>query len=338
MAVGEKVKALIEDQGQYWEKAIEMADALVEAPPFLLVGSGTSYYLAQVAAQVARRLGIAAEAVSTGDVVLEPELWLPTMGALIAITRSGETSEAVWALKLAEKYSKPSMAVVCAPGTSAAHASRRTICLNGADDDTVVMIRSFTSMLMALQAAWAKRVGREVSSWLTMAQSLPAVLNRAGAVWREMAEGARRVYILGSGIRYGIAAEGALKTQEMTGRAAFAYSPLEFRHGPRGSVTPNDVIVVLGQEAWAADEQMVLTDMAAQTDRLVVIAKEAWFAACDERIRGRIILPGEVSDLWLGPLAVVPLQQLAWNLACANGRDPDFPLNLTKVVEIARGS
>ena len=337
MPVGEKVRELIQEQGNLWEQAVDIVDRFVEPPPFLLVGSGTSYYLAQVAARVARNLGIAAEAASTGDVVLEPDLWLPKVGTLIVITRSGETSEAVWALKLAEQFGKPSVAVVCGRGTSAERVSRRTICLEGADDDTVVMIRSFTSMLIALQATWAKQKGSDVLPLKSMAAQLPVVLERAANVWKEIADGVRRVYILGAGVRYGIAAEGALKIQEMSGRAAFAYSPFEFRHGPRGAVDYDDIVVVLGQEAWSHDEQLVLTDMALQTERLVGIAKEPWFAGADARIRGRIVLPREVSDLWLGPLAIVPLQKLAWKLACDNSRDPDRPKNLTKVVEFSRG-
>lgn len=338
MAVGSKVQALIEQQGRHWERAVEAIQTDRGGSPFLLMGSGTSYYLAQVAAQVARRLGIQADAISTGDVVLEPEVWLPQTNCIVVITRSGETSEAIWALRLAKQYGKESMTVVCCPNTTATQVSEHHVCLTGADDDTVVMIRSFTSMLMALQSMWARQTGQKMlDNARIMASRLPSILHHSRALWEDLTRGARCVYILGSGIRYGIAAEGALKVQEMTGLPAFAYSPLEFRHGPRGAVTGDDLVLLLGQEAFAADEWMVLTDIHSQTSRLVAIAREPWFSQSVKTICSRIVLPIEVPDLWLGPLAVAPLQQLAWSLACANGRDPDHPNNLTKVVEIVRG-
>ncbi len=341
MAHGEHVRALIRGQGQLWPLAVNAVQGIEITtewgrPPYLLVGSGTSYYLAQAAAEVAWRLRIEAVAASAGDVVLEPERWLGTPGGVIVISRSGETSEALWALKAAKEFGRRAVALVCNPHTSAELVADRTLCLDGADDATVVMIRSFTTMLTSLQAAWAKLAGREREAAAPLAEAMFPLLEAADRTWQAFTDGCRRVYILGAGIRQGIALEGALKIQEMSGVAAFVFSPLEFRHGPRGSVTEDDAVVVLGQEKWAADEWRVLTDMAGQTSRLAAIARPGWFLASSPAV-GRIELPASVPDLWLGPLAVIPLQWLAWRLAMEHGADPDAPRNLTKVVEINRG-
>ncbi len=341
MTRGEHVRALIRGQGQLWPlavNAIQNLEITAEwgSPPYLLVGSGTSYYLAQAAAEIALRLGLEAGATSASDVVLEPERWLNTPGTVIVISRSGETSEALWALKTVKEFGRRAVALVCNPRTSAERVADHTLCLDGADDATVVMIQSFTTMLSALQATWAKLVGRDPEAAVPPAGAIVPLLEAADSAWKTFTDGCRRVYILGAGIRQGVALEGALKIQEMSGVAAFVFSPLEFRHGPRGSVTADDAVIVLGQEKWAADEWRVLADMAGQTRRLAAIARPAWFLAGDPAV-GRIELPASVPDLWLGPLAVIPLQWLAWRLAMEHGADPDAPRNLTKVVEISRG-
>ena len=147
----------------------------------------------------------------------------------------------------------------------------------------------------------------------------------------------RRLYILGAGARYGIALEGALKSLEMANENAYAFGPLEFRHGPWGSVSDDDLIVVLGQTVYARHERQIVQDLAQRTSRLLVIAHESWFDQAPGIPGHRLVLPGKGDDLWMGPLAVIPLQWIGWHWAVNTGRNPDAPRDLTAVVDLNYG-
>jgi glucosamine--fructose-6-phosphate aminotransferase (isomerizing) len=188
-------------------------------------------------------------------------------------------------------------------------------------------------MLLAFEKAFAQHASR-LSELGALVDAAPGFLRSShDVIYEEIRTVPRRVYVLGAGIRYGIALEGTLKSLEMSNQNVSAYGPLEFRHGPWGSVTADDLVVILGQSRYAAHERQVLRDLAQRTPHLVVVAQPAWFG--DESWPARMVqLPDSVDDLWSGPLAVLPLQWLGFYWALAVGQDPDAPKNLTPVVDL----
>ncbi len=332
MQRGKWVHHVIFHQQETWTAARQTGAVLEPGVARLVVGSGSSYYLAQVIAEMGKRRGYQIAATAAGDVVMEPDLYLSDVGELVVTSRSGASSEALWAMEEAKRRNIRTLAVTCDSFSPLAERSDRSAVVPEGDDGTVVMIRSFTSMLTLLQQALAgpipplelgmEKVLSETSEWLEESPRLP-----------------RRVYLLGSGVRLGLVHEGALKVQEMAGTVAYSYSPLEFRHGPRGQVSAEDWIVLLGQTTHAGYEYGVLTDLASQGPTILVVAEPQWFAksaASSRVVNRRVTLPSEEADDLKGPLAIVPLQMLAWHLAMKLGRNPDAPENLTKVVEFKR--
>lgn len=331
METGTQVRDLIEQQTQAWRSAVAGVVPMAKGDRVLLVGSGTSYYLAKAAQEFGRRQGYDIEARPSGDLVLEPDLYLRGIGLVVVISRSGTTSEALWALDAANTRGVATVAVSCHADSPLAQTAKHAFVAPEGEDDTVVMIRSFSSMLLLLQASFGADVGPTLA-WDST--NLIASVKDAVGHWRSVP---RRVYLLGSGVREGIADEGALKIQEMSGVAAYAYSPLEFRHGPRGSVTAEDLVVLLGQTRFADYEWEVLADLARQGPMMWTVAKPSWFAGRDSSLVDHAVeLPESVADEAAGPMAIMPLQWLGRALALAYDRDPDRPLNLTAVVSIAR--
>lgn len=332
---GQKVLDLIRQQDQAWGPAAREAKPLPEGGPYVFSGSGSSYYLAQVASALALSLGLESRAVPSTDIVLEPEIALRGSGHLIIISRSGTTTEALWALEQAQlRRGWKTTAVSCHGESPLATGTDQTLISPEGEDHTVVMIRSFTSMLVLLQTALLKMAGKRDGKM--SAEAFRATLASAESwIQRAFMAPPKRLYILGSGVRYGIAAEGALKAQEMSNQPAFAYAPLEFRHGPWGSVTEDDVVVVLGQTRHRSHERVLYKDLMARTRRIMVVAEPAWYG--DDGVdEAGVLLPEGYEDRLLGPLALLPLQRLAWQWTQALGRDPDHPANLEKVVRLDR--
>lgn len=332
MVKGELVSRLIREQAAAWGPARAAARPMFAAGQrVLVVGSGTSYYLAEVAAEVGRRIGLHVESRAAGDVALEPDVNLAGVDRLIIISRSGSTTEATWALDEAKRRGIRTVGVTCQAESPLAQGADERLVSPVGEDDTVVMIRSFTSMLVLLQTS----MGAPDADLASYADGVLRAAEEGTAAWRSSP---RRAYLLGAGPRLGVVHEGALKAQEMSGRPAYGYSPLEFRHGPRGSVTSSDVVVLVGQTLSARHEYGVLEDLARQGPEIWVVAQAAWWGAAGDApvVRRRVVLPDRVPDLVLGPLAIIPLQWIAWQMAIMNGRDPDHPENLEKVVAFRR--
>jgi glucosamine--fructose-6-phosphate aminotransferase (isomerizing) len=340
-AVGQYVHQLIGDQTAAWTYALEAARPLDARARYLFVGSGSSYYIGLAAAAVAQRAGLKARALPAADVCLEPAVALKDTDRVLIISRSGTTSEALWALGNARALSRPVTALTADPASELARAAEDVVASVVWEDHTVVMVRSYTGFLTYLEAAIAK-----AKAGLAGAHELPRLVPgftealRAGDVLTQAVGSTlpRRLIMLGAGVREGVALEGSLKVTEMSHVATSVFGPLEFRHGPRGAVTGDDWVVLLGQADFADEEGKVLEDLRAQTPHLAVIAREAWFTRAP-RLPDMVpcVLPDTPGDWWNGPLAVVPLQRLAWHLAVLNGQDPDRPANLSKVVRLSRG-
>src|SRR6266446_5307543 len=131
---------------------------------WIFVGCGTSYYLAQAAASTFNYLKLPARALPASELLMYPALTLQTGRDYIpvVISRSGRTSEAVRAAQVLEKdQNLRTIAITCAEGQPLESECSVTLKLLDADEQSTVMTRSFTSMLLGLQYLTAKITGKE---------------------------------------------------------------------------------------------------------------------------------------------------------------------------------
>jgi len=156
--------------------------------------------------------------------------------AVLAISRSGTTSEVVSALN-ALPASVPTYALVGVAGTPIARAVDRTVVLDFADEQSVVQTRFATTALVYLLAALGLDI--EVAATdaeLALAAELPVDPVAADAF-----------VFLGRGWTVGLSAEAALKLREAALARAEAYPALEYRHGPIALAAPGTVVWTLGE-------------------------------------------------------------------------------------------
>jgi glucosamine--fructose-6-phosphate aminotransferase (isomerizing) len=226
------------------------------------------------------------------------------------------------------------VAATCHPDTPLAARASTVWAVPGGEDGTVVMLRSFTTLLVLLQSAMAKTAGAGLR-WVDLLRGGFDAMLAASRAWSRVLEddgrAPRRAVMLGGGVRYAIALEGMLKAAEMSNQPVEAYVPLEYRHGPWGSLTRGDAVILLGQRQAADWEARLLSDLRARTETLLVVGAE--HSRPTDTAAG-IWYSSDIPDLWAGPLAVVPLQVFAWTWAIMGGRDPDAPQNLSKVVDL----
>ena len=306
---------------------------------WLFTGCGTSFYLAEAAAASWTLLtGQPARAVPCSEILLFPQLAQLGEANLQAVifSRSGSTSEAVRAAELLRKeHGVPTLGITCAPGSELAKTCDVTIGLPDADEKSMVMTRSFSSMLLTMVALAAETVGKE-TIWTAIERTAEQFVSRIQEwnkrVEKFVSERSFEDYIyLAQGPFFPVVREAALKVTEMSHSYAQAYHTLEFRHGPKSIVAPQTCITFLLSEAGMQAESEVLLEMKELGGTVVAICNRA-----SESVRKAsdflLELESEAPELLLLAPFVVPTQLLGYHTGVKKGFNPDEPKNLTRVV------
>jgi glucosamine--fructose-6-phosphate aminotransferase (isomerizing) len=328
-------------QPDAWKRLLARLDAGQDVPAVsfddfdevLTLGSGTSYYLALAAADwVSRRHTIAVRAAPSCEIMLDPHQLKLAPGRkrlVIAISRSGESSELILAIKALQSRDTVVLGVSCCAGSSLLQRADQQFLIGEGYEEGLVMLRSFTSMLLALQYHFGSAVDRAVL------RNLPAagrdLLAHYVAPLRALAQRHpfdRFVY-LASGASYPLALEASLKAQEMAIATSEAYHSLEYRHGPKATANSKTLLTLFA----LPDARLGLSlarDMKALGVTLLVVGPGAeGYAAIADLV---VAAPTGLDDGQASLLSLMPLQILAYETAMRRGKNPDAPEQLSKVV------
>jgi len=335
-------------QPQCWSESLEdlkqkktlqsVAKRFAGATDWVFIGCGSSYYVALcAAATMARLTNLRVRALPASEVLLYPDSVLAGTGSWVPvlISRSGQTSEVVATAEMLVARGIPSLAVTCAGGQPLEKLATEIILLPRADEKSTVMTRSFSSMLLSLQALGAVIANNSTfldSLFLTSRAVVP-LLPTLPAQIREFVS-RRRIddYVcLGQGPFYGLACEGALKVTEMSVSYAQSFHTLEFRHGPKSIVGPETLLIFLLSESGYQAEREALEEMKSLGATTLVVCNQADAAiraASDLLIELQLETP-EFSRL--APYLFAG-QLLGLYSGLKKGLDPDSPRNLSRVV------
>ncbi len=315
----------------------QLAATFGNAQEWLFVGCGSSYYVALcAAASMTAFTGRRARAVPASELLLYPELVFgPAKNVVpVLISRSGQTSEVLRAAEWLRDRSIATLAVSCAEGQTLQTLASLTLTLP-ADERSTVMTRSFTSMLIALQnlAVHLGKKSPEAKQLSKMpALAAPTLARLPDLIRSFVGSHVFSDYIcLGQGPYYGLACEYALKVTEMSVSYAQVFHTLEFRHGPKSVVNPENLLVFLLSEKGYEAEADVLDEMKSLGGTTLVVtnrATERVHAAADLLIELNLDVP---EFLRLAP-SLVPGQLLGLYTGLRKGLDPDSPRNLSRAV------
>jgi glutamine---fructose-6-phosphate transaminase (isomerizing) len=285
---GQHTLSEISSQPQCWRTCLAKLSASAEltaatklARPgaeWIFVGCGTSYYLAQAAAASFNFLNLPARAVPASDLLMYPALTLHAGRDYIpvVISRSGRTSEAIRAAQMLEKdQNRRTIAITCADGQPLESTCSVTLKLLDADEQSTVMTRSFTSMLLGLQYLGATVTGDDAFRRALLAlpeqvEPLLADIPERLQLFAESRSFSDFVF-LAQGPLFGIASECMLKVTESSSSYAQVFHSLEFRHGPKSIVSPETMIMFLISETSYEAEVELLEEMKALGAATVVI-------------------------------------------------------------------
>jgi glucosamine--fructose-6-phosphate aminotransferase (isomerizing) len=307
--------------------------------PWLFIGCGTSFYLAEAAAGAWRLLtGLEARALPASELLLFPQLANLDQQPLqaVVISRSGRTSEAVKAASLlTQKYHVATLGISCAEEPELAKWCDLTIRMTAADERSLVMTRSFSSMLLGILQI-ASEVGK-MKSFSQAAEDIADSIASKLADWNgqisQFVSGhtfENYVY-LGQGPFFSVSREASLKITEMSQSYSQAYHTLEFRHGPKAIVSPRTCLGFFLSETGMQAESEVLIEMKKLGGKILTICNRA-----SEEVRRNSDLVFEVGasvpEVALLAPFIIPAQFLGYYTGVKKGNNPDQPKNLDRVV------
>jgi glucosamine--fructose-6-phosphate aminotransferase (isomerizing) len=268
-----------------------------------------------------------------------------TLGVLVS--QSGETADALAALKYMRDQGVPVLSVLNVPESTMARASDAVLETMAGPEIAVASTKAFTAQLTVL-ACLALALGRARGSidaareaamtdaLLQVPSAAAWVLEHAAPIERlaqRIAE-ARDVLYLGRGANFAIALEGALKLKEICYIHAEGYAAGEMKHGPIALIDRAVPVIAIAPSGPLFEKTASnLQEAAARGGQVIVFSDEAGAA----KLRGiaveTIVLPAV--DPFVAPiLYAIPVQMLAYHVAVLKGTDVDQPRNLAKSVTV----
>ncbi len=308
---------------------------------FYFVGCGTSYFLSLTGAWILQKfIQKRASGLTASDVYFFPELLNSEYpnSSIFIISRSGTTTEGIWVAETLkkEKHLK-TCAISCRPKSELVKKTDHSFLIQDADEKSVVMTRSFTSMLLLIKLISGfyienKEFIRELSKLPALGKALIDDYNDLIKDFVNNLQISRFVF-LGQGPFYGLAAESMLKIKEMSLSISEVYHTLEYRHGPMSMVGPEVLIIFLLSERSKAEEKKLIKEMKKHGANILVICEKA-----DKDIKNSsdfvVELQSGISE-YARLILYMPITQLLGFYQAKNkGLDPDNPKNLSQVVKI----
>ncbi len=314
----------------------------------VMVACGTSYHAALTARywlerflQISVEVDVASE-YRYRNPVIGPDTWL------ITLSQSGETADTLEALRLFKRNTpdNPALALCNVPFSSLIRESDGVIQLLAGAEVGVASTKAYTAQLavlalLTLKIAHACGAMKEdafaghltamhdavggMNILLQQSQKIKSLTRLFAAIHGSL--------FLGRGPCYPLAMEGALKLKEISYLHAEGYAAGEMKHGPIALIDAQIPVVVLAPQQYHLQKVLSnLQEVQARGAKVILLTdlpQKDWPKDVDAVIG----LPE--GDYFTTPLyAAIPLQLLAYHVACAKGTDVDQPRNLAKSVTV----
>ena len=198
---------------QYFEKNKKNLEQFFQEnqqKKFTILGCGSSYMLAKSTASLFASLpGTSANAIAAGDYIVDPLFWYETVkgSIVLLLSRSGKTSEMVWALKhIKEAHGCPAVSITTEDGNDLMPLCDLNLTLDWCHDDSVCQTRTVTNLyastlLLAAEYARDDRLRESVLAAMRESSSFqlkyrPVLAEIANLDWDN-------VVVLADGLAYG---------------------------------------------------------------------------------------------------------------------------------------
>jgi tagatose-6-phosphate ketose/aldose isomerase len=327
-----------------------------ESLTVLLTGAGTSAYIGNVLqGPFQKNTGKITAAIATTDLILHPEQYFNKKGTLlISFARSGDSPESLAAVNIADEFCDNiyHLIITCNPAGQLARSSENSktntyvfLLPAEADDQSLAMTGSFTSMLLAgLLISRVEAISQLQSQVELLARFAQNVLENYTDQLRNVAKlDFQRVIFLGSGPLRSVANESDLKVQELTDGHVICKSDsfLGFRHGPKAVINSATLLVYLfsnNAHVHQYETDLVKAISLGEKGLYRIGVIETAKKSIDTDMLIELSPNGEsVDEELLAVVSVLPAQLLGFYKSLELGLSPDKPSKKETITRVVRG-
>ena len=312
-----------------------------------IVACGTSYYAGLVAKYWFEQFARVPVDIDVASEFRYREPVLEDGGLSLFISQSGETADTLAALRHCKENGQTIGAVVNVPTSSMAREADLLLPTHAGPEIGVASTKAFTcqlAVLAALAAHMAVKKGlmsrEEEQGVVEHLLQAPACLNAALdhdddiAAMAHLIAPARDVLYIGRGQDFPLALEGALKLKEISYIHAEGYASGEMKHGPIALIDDEVPVIVLAPSGPLFEKTVSnMEEVRARGGQIVLISDAKGLAEAGEGCLATIEMP-QVHPLIAPLVYAIPVQLLAYHVACVKGTDVDQPRNLAKSVTV----
>ena len=265
---------------------------------------------------------------------------------VVAVSQSGETLDTLGALECA--VGKGITLAVCnVVGASICRKADMVLYTHAGPEISVASTKAFSTQLVALEllalylAQHRETLAAEDRRRLLHAlMQLPHAVSSVLKVNADVVAAAKKLcyardfLFLGRGNCYPIALEGALKLKEISYIHAEGYPAGEMKHGPIALIDEAVPVIVLAPSGPLFEKTVSnMQEVRARGGKIVLVSDRAGLDEAGEGCLATIEMP-RVHPLIAPLVYAVPVQLLAYHVACVKGTDVDQPRNLAKSVTV----
>ena len=267
-------------------------------------------------------------------------------GLVVVISQSGETADSLAALRLAKEVGIPTLGIVNVVGSSIAREADRVFYTLAGPEIAVATTKAFSAQLAAVyclgvQLGRAKGLlddapyGELVASLMTVPEKIERVLSDKERIqwFASKYANAHDIFFIGRGLDYAISMEGSLKLKEISYVHSEAYAAGELKHGTISLLENGTLVIgVITQSKLYEKTLSNMVECKARGAYLMGVTSYGNYAI-EDSVNFTTYVP-RVDEHFIGSLAIIPLQLLAYYISVAKGLDVDKPRNLAKSVTV----
>jgi glutamine---fructose-6-phosphate transaminase (isomerizing) len=338
---------LLEEEGTARVSGLNMSDEeLKQVERIIITACGTSWhsgiigeYMLEEMARIPVEVEYASEFRYRNPVVDPKTL-------VIGISQSGETADALAAIREAKRRGARTIGLVNVVGSTIAREVDGGIYLHAGPEIGVASTKAFTSQVAAL-ALIALRIARlrnlsilQGREFIRALQRLPGqvtqILERSSEIERlasRFLRTTKNALYLGRGVNFPVALEGALKLKEISYIHAEGYPAAEMKHGPIALIDENmPVVFIAPRDAVHSKIVSNIEEVKARGGKVIALINEGDTEI--ERLADATFTIPVTLDLLTPILTSIPLQLLSYYVAVSRGCNVDQPRNLAKSVTV----
>lgn len=265
---------------------------------------------------------------------------------VIVISQSGETADSLAALRLAKEKGIPTLAIVNVLGSSIAREADYVLYTLAGPEISVATTKAYSAQLVlgyVLAIYFGKEKGlleeEKVRYYLSELNTLPKKIERVledkeRLQWfASKYSNAKDVFFIGRGIDYAISLEGSLKLKEISYIHSEAYAAGELKHGAISLIEDGTLLIGVCTQSQLYEKTISnMVECKSRGAYLMAVAPYGYYQI-EDTANFTTYIP-RIDEHFIGSLAVIPLQFLAYYLSVSKGLDVDKPRNLAKSVTV----